>query len=117
MIWDGECDFCRYWIERWRAKTAAAVDYATSQSIGARYPEIDAALYQRAVVLIEPDGLVRSGAEAVIRSLACPRGNHWLLWCYENVPGFAGAAEFFYRLIAENRQLASRATRIFVRER
>ena len=31
IIWDGDCHFCRRWIERWSEITGDAVDYATSQ--------------------------------------------------------------------------------------
>ena len=40
MIWDGECHFCRRWIERWREITAGEVEYATYQEIADRFPEI-----------------------------------------------------------------------------
>src|SRR2546423_1726508 len=58
MIWDGECHFCRRWIERWRAITAGEVEYATFQEIGDRFPEIPREQFQRSVVLIEPSGEV-----------------------------------------------------------
>jgi hypothetical protein len=35
LIWDGDCDFCRLWIERWREMTAGKVDYTTYQEAGA----------------------------------------------------------------------------------
>ena len=40
LIWDGDCDFCRLWIERWREMTAGKVDYATYQEAADRFPEI-----------------------------------------------------------------------------
>ncbi|PYL23544.1 MAG: hypothetical protein DMF37_09540 [Verrucomicrobia bacterium] len=40
MIWDGECHFCKRWIERWREITAGEVDYVTYQEAADRYPEI-----------------------------------------------------------------------------
>src|SRR6266478_4429009 len=40
MIWDGECHFCRRWIERWREITANEVDYVTYQEAAERFPEI-----------------------------------------------------------------------------
>src|SRR5438093_9569292 len=40
MIWDGECHFCRRWIERWREITAGEVEYAPYQEIAVRFPEI-----------------------------------------------------------------------------
>src|SRR5439155_25604862 len=40
MIWDGDCHFCRRWIERWREITRDEVDYEISQKVGDRFPEI-----------------------------------------------------------------------------
>ena len=42
MIFDGDCGFCRRWIERWKAATGDRIDYAPSQEVGARFPEIPA---------------------------------------------------------------------------
>ena len=71
MIWDGECHFCKRWIERWREITAGAVDYVTYQEAAERYPEIPVEQFKRAVALIEPDGKIFFAAEAVYRSLRC----------------------------------------------
>ena len=69
LIYDGDCRFCRLWIERWREITAGAVDYAELQDVAARFPEVPRAAFENAVKLIETDGRVFSGAEAVYRSL------------------------------------------------
>ncbi|PYK29997.1 MAG: hypothetical protein DME57_08395, partial [Verrucomicrobia bacterium] len=45
LIWDGECHFCRRWIERWREITGDQVDYETSQQVGDRFPEISRAQF------------------------------------------------------------------------
>src|SRR5882724_3237716 len=71
IIWDGECHFCRRWIERWREITRDAVDYATSQESAERFPEIPREQFERSVIYIETDGSVFFGAEAVFRSLRC----------------------------------------------
>src|ERR1700738_2401441 len=52
MIWDGECHFCKRWIERWREITAGEVDYATCQDAAARFPEIPVEQFKRAVAFI-----------------------------------------------------------------
>src|SRR4030095_1826998 len=70
LIWDGDCDFCRLWIERWREMTADKVDYTTYQETAEHFPEISTNEFNRALVLIEPDGTVIFAAEAVYRSLA-----------------------------------------------
>ena len=69
MVFDGECHFCRRWITRWEQETGEAVDYAPSQEVGATFPEIPQAEFDREVKLIEPNGRVYGGAEAVFRVL------------------------------------------------
>jgi lipase maturation factor 1 len=112
IIWDGECHFCRRWIERWREITRDSVDYATSQEIGERFPEIPRGQFERSVIYIETDGAACSGAEAVFRSLRCRSSKKWLAWSYERVPGFAAVSESFYKIIASNRRFASAITRL-----
>lgn len=112
LIWDGECHFCRRWIERWREITRSDVDYATSQESAERFPEIPREQFERSVIFVETDGSVLSGAEAVFRSLRCRSSKKWLAWSYEHVPGFAPISESFYKIIASNRQFASTITRL-----
>jgi len=111
MIWDGECHFCKRWIERWREITAGKVDYATYQEAAARFPEIPVEQFKRAVAFIEPDGKVFFAAEAVYRSLRCRSSRKWLAWSYDHVPGFAGISEAAYKFIARHRGLGSTFTR------
>src|SRR5262245_3868738 len=42
MIFDGECNFCRVWIQRWQQTTGERVDYMRLQdeSVAARFPEL-----------------------------------------------------------------------------
>jgi hypothetical protein len=56
LIWDGDCYFCRLWIERWREVTAGQVEYSASREVAGRFPEIPSDEFDRSVVLIEPDG-------------------------------------------------------------
>jgi predicted DCC family thiol-disulfide oxidoreductase YuxK len=112
LIFDGNCHFCRRWIERWRELTAGAVEYAPSQEVAERFPEIPAETFDRAVQFIETDGTVFSAAEAVFRSLGHKRSRSWMIWCYAHVPGFAVITEAAYRLVARQRQMASFLTRL-----
>jgi lipase maturation factor 1 len=112
MIWDGECHFCKRWIERWREITAGKVDYATYQEAAARFPEIPIEQFKRSVVLIEPDGEAFFAAEAVYRSLRYRSSRKWLAWSYDHVPGFAGISEAAYKFIARHRSHGSTFTRL-----
>jgi predicted DCC family thiol-disulfide oxidoreductase YuxK len=112
MIWDGECHFCKRWIERWREITAGKVDYATYQDAAARFPEISIEQFKRAVAFIEPDGKAFFAAEAVYRSLRYRSSRRWLAWSYDRVPGFAAASELAYKFIARHRGAGSAVTRL-----
>ena len=112
LIWDGECHFCRHWIERWRIITGSEVDYAPYQEIAERFPEIPREQFQRSVVYIDRNGQVFVAAAAVYRSLGCCRSKKWLWWSYQHVPGFAAVSELAYRVIAGNRPFASAMTRL-----
>ena len=92
--------------------TDGRVEYVTSQEAGAQYAEIPDEEFAGSVQLIESDGRIFRGAEAVFRSLGYSRGGRWLGWCYDRVPGFAPVTEFTYAIVARNRYLASRATRL-----
>src|SRR5881296_3550101 len=112
MIWDGECHFCKRWIERWREITAGEVDYVTYQEAANQFPEIPVEQFKRAVAFIEPDGKIFFAAEAVYRSLRCRSSKKWLARSYDHVPGFAAISEFAYKFIARHRKLGSAVTRL-----
>ncbi len=112
MIWDGECHFCKRWIERWREVTTGKVDYKTYQEAADRFPEIPVERFKRAVAFIEPDGETFFAAEAVYRSLRYRFSSRWLAWSYDQVPGFAATSEVAYKFIARHRSFGSAITRL-----
>ena len=112
MIWDGECLFCKMWIERWREITAGKVDYATYQQAAYQFPEIPLDQFKHAMAFIEPDGKTFFAAEAVYRSLQYRSSRKWLEWSYDHVPGFAAISETAYKFIARHRSLGSSVTRM-----
>jgi hypothetical protein len=112
LIWDGECHFCRRWIERWRAITAGKIDHAMYQEVADRYPEIPRDEFKRAMAFIEPDGKTFFAAEAVYRSLRCRFSKKWLAWSYDHVSGFAGISELAYEFITRHRKFGSAVTQL-----
>ncbi len=87
------------------------MDYVPSQGVPGRFPEIPGEAFARAMQLVEPSGEVFEGALAVFRALANAPRRGALLHAYRQAPGFAGLAEFCYRLIAEHRGAAFVVTR------
>src|ERR1017187_9833299 len=109
MVFDGDCNFCALWIRRWRQMTGESVDYLPAQDprIAAQFPEIPRDQFNTAVQLIETDGSVYSGAEAVFRTLAHHPNRQWPLRTYKNSSTFADITEWAYRLVARNRTFFS----------
>jgi len=103
MIYNGDCRFCRRWIERWRRWTGERMAYAPSKDVAADFPQIPEERFRKSVVLIEPDGRVTYGAEAVARALAVRTAGKVPLWIYEHVPGARRLSEAAYRYVADGR--------------
>jgi len=112
MVWDGECHFCRLWIERWREITHGEVEYATYQQVAEKFPEISRTEFQRAVAFIDREGKVCFAAEAVYRSLRSRSSRKWLAWSYDHVPSFAPISESVYKFVAGHRDFGSSITRL-----
>jgi len=115
LVFDGDCNFCTLWIGRWQLMTGDRVEYLPAQdrAIATRFPEIPRQQFDTAVQLIETDGTVYSGAEAVFRVLGYSPNRQWPLRGYERSKALANLAEWAYRLVAENRPFFSRLTRWF----
>ncbi len=113
MIYDGDCTFCRRWIERWKIWTGDRVDYEESQSVAGRFPEIPVDRYEKAVQLVEINGDVSEGAEAVFLCLKDTPGKGWLYKTYKKWPLFATMAEGAYVIVSRRRKFFSFLTKIF----
>jgi len=88
------------------------VDYAPSQEVAERFPEIPKERFARAFQLILPDREVLGGAEAVAALAGQEAGHGPWLALYRRVPGAAPLAELAYRLIASHRPAAMAVTRL-----
>jgi len=112
LIYDGDCNFCRRWIERWRASTNEEVQFVPLQSeeVAARFPELRREDLEQAVHLVQPDGRVYRAAAAVFLALA--RTRQWPWWIYRRVPGAASSCEWAYRVVARHRSFFSLLTRL-----
>ncbi|HSA91834.1 MAG TPA: lipase maturation factor family protein [Terriglobales bacterium] len=112
LVFDGECGFCRAWVEYWKPLTGERVEYVAFQEVGERFPQVAREDFAAAVTLVEPDGRVLRGAEAVFTLLEPVRGKRWMLWAYEHVPLAEPLTEAFYGWVARHRPLALRVTKL-----
>ncbi len=103
LIYKGACMLCRRWVERSRRWTGKRIAYAPSEEVAEQFPQIPAERFKRFVVLVEPDGRISYGAEAVARSLAVRMPGRPLLWMYLHVPFLRAIADEAYMAVAEGR--------------
>jgi len=105
LIYDGNCGFCKIWIEYWQRLTGDRVEYATSQDVGDQYPQILRRAFAQSVQLVRPDGTIVSGARAAFETLGMQK-------TYERSRVFSFLTEAAYQFIAQRRDLAYHVTRI-----
>lgn len=113
FIYDGDCSFCKFWIEYGKRLTGSAVSYAPYQEVAGQFPEIPLERFRAAAQFVDASGKISGGAEAVFRMLTCVPGKQWLLRLYLRVPLFAALAEWAYRFVARHRGAFYRLTRLF----
>jgi predicted DCC family thiol-disulfide oxidoreductase YuxK len=114
MIFDGECGFCCFWVYRWRHAAGERVEFLALQNpvVADRFPELARSDLEAALHLVETDGSVVFGAEAVFRVWGYhPHGN-WLFDWYTHSPSFERGSEWAYRYIARHRRVFSVLTRL-----
>jgi len=114
FVYDGDCRFCRMWIDYSKELTGNKIDYVPFQSldwqrtprgqeVAENFPNISREEFAKAVQLIMPDGGVYGGAHATLKALACVPRRGWLLWLYENFFGFKILFDLGYRFVASHR--------------
>jgi predicted DCC family thiol-disulfide oxidoreductase YuxK len=112
LVFDGDCEFCRIWVDYWRRLTGHRVSYASYQEVSQQFPQVSATEFQNAVQLFLPDGRVLSGAHAVLLAIAYAPGQGWLLWLYGNLWGFPALAHAIYRFVSAHRSAFYYPTRL-----
>ncbi len=110
VIFDGDCGFCRRWIDRWREETGDAVDYAPYQEVAARFPEVPVEAFRHAVHFVDARGKIHRGAEAVFLALAVSPLKSVPLFLYRHLPGARAISEAAYRRVADHRPTTDRIT-------
>lgn len=105
LIWDGQCGFCAYWLERWRSLLGQRLDYRAFQDLNPEeFQDIERNVFQEALQLIETDGQLYGGAHAAYRSLAyISRFWRWVENLYQRRSWFRRLSDGAYRWISKNR--------------
>lgn len=111
LIYDGQCGFCRFWVDYWKHLTGDRVRYAPFQEVGGDFPQIPAENFTRSMWLLLPSGEAFGGAAAFFRLMTHVPGGHFWLRVYQKVPGFARITEAAYRFVAQHRGFLYKLTR------
>jgi len=105
LVYDGDCGFCKYWVNYWDRMTQGRVAYEPFQTAAARYPAIPEDAFKKAVQYITPDGHYASAAEASFLVLShAPGKGHWLA-LYRRFPLYAWFSERVYEFVSRRRGL------------
>jgi len=109
LIYDGECNFCKYWAARWRKSAEGRVDFTPLQDrqLEIQFPEVPQSELERAIHFIDDDGAVYLGAEAVFRSRAKSPKSQLLLRLYQRSRVFAKISELVYHFVSQHRSFFS----------
>ncbi len=105
ILFDGLCRFCTRQSQRLVSLARpGAVEVVNFQEAGAldRFPGITHDACMKAMHLIEPDGRVSKGPEAIVRTLATRPMFRWLPAIYY-LPGLRSFLNGLYALVASNR--------------
>ncbi|MGH9452454.1 MAG: lipase maturation factor family protein [Terriglobia bacterium] len=106
VIFDGDCGFCRFWVEYWRQLTRDRVDYAPFQEAAERFPHIPREAFARSLQMVTPEGWTYGGAAAVFQVLSYAEGYGHLTWLYDNFPLVAPISEGCYAFVAAHRSFS-----------
>jgi len=110
LVYDADCNFCRYWVARWREDADYRGECVPFQNpkVASRFPEISRKEWEKAVHLVDTTGRVYSGAEAVLRFRSKNPRHEILLSLYENSRTFRKFSEAVYIAVSHNRPFFSR---------
>jgi len=114
MIWDGDCEFCHYWIIKWWLKTGDLIVYKKYQLVASNFQDIDEDKFREAVRLIMPSGQIYSGPEAAYKAYQMVGKFSFLIWLYTYFRPFRVLSDWGYQKVADNRyQLFEWTKRLF----
>src|SRR5687767_7266003 len=113
LLWDGDCGFCRRWVERWKGLSQGQVDSEPYQLRGHEFKEIDPQQFKKSVVLVYPDGRHVVAAQAAFEALQGTKFA-FLSKIYTKYSIFSSISEKIYSIIAKNRVFFSYLDSFFI---
>ena len=111
MVWDGDCDFCKKFAERFQEISKNTVEFISNQELHKKYPGAPKHDYQTSVYFLTKEISVK-GAEAVFNFYYII-GKKWPKRLYNKFSVLANISEFFYKVVASNRKIFSLLGKLF----
>lgn len=105
IIYDGECSFCQQQMDRirkWDREGAFACRPRQDETVEQDFPALKQQDFNSGIRLVEPDGTVYVGADAIYHMTRRMPRWRWLAWIYR-VPGISFLAKHAYQWVAANR--------------
>lgn len=106
LVYDGDCRFCRSWVDYWAALCQNRLQFRPYQQAAADFPQLSEDEFRRHIQLFASDGRRYRGAAAAFQVLRQIPGKGGWWWLYRHLPGFAPLSEWFYDRVAAHRGLA-----------
>jgi len=110
VVYDGDCAFCRASVEQVRRRDREGIfEYVPRRTewLDERYPELATQDFNTGMRLIEPDGQIHVGMDAVYRISSQLPIWRWFSWLYR-LPVINQVAKRAYAWVAANRMKLSR---------
>ncbi|MBI2870864.1 MAG: DUF393 domain-containing protein [Candidatus Omnitrophica bacterium] len=104
LLYDGHCPFCRAQAGKISRLAGPGIELVSFQEKGAldRFPKLTFEECMRELKLVEPDGRISGGMEAVVRAIHDHALLRFLVWAYY-LPAVRQISNGAYRLVARNR--------------
>jgi predicted DCC family thiol-disulfide oxidoreductase YuxK len=109
VIYDGECGYCRKQMNRMRGRDFRrqfAFVPSGAPDLIERFPQLAGEDFNLGLRMVEPDGRVHVGADAVYQVARRLSGTRWIAWVFR-APGIAWLARRVYAKIAARRHRLS----------
>lgn len=115
LVYDGDCGFCRYWVDKLKFYTGNRIKYVSYQSFKNDFHGVTQEDFARSIKLFVHIGSrmrVYSAAEAAFKALSYSRDLRFLHHLYKILPGFATVSELLYKLVSKNRKSFSEISKM-----
>jgi predicted DCC family thiol-disulfide oxidoreductase YuxK len=106
LIYDGHCIFCTAQAQRLQKQAGGRLTLESFQEKGVleRYPSLTHQACMKEIKLVEPDGKIYGGAQAIFRALRTHPIYRFVTWVYD-IPLIRQIINLGYRWVAKNRYL------------